>query len=460
MNTTGDNEKSCERKNDDLETPKDDNVAPQVNYLNMSIFCIIIALCGLPVGWDIGTIGFIISTTTFKETYGNSLEGEANISSLMVGIIISSFNLGCLIGCLGLSKLTSKIGFKGTIFTGNFIYLLGSVIQILSGWFQLNVWLMILGRVSCGICCGALCVLAPRYLNQLIIVPRKDMYLSFFQTSICMAILGGNLANFVLKHDYLKILSCQLSIVLMTSCLTVFLPESHHYYISKNELDKAFQVARKLHVKISDDQVIQFIDQVPIINTLPNGWIKDKKYYKPLIQCCVMMVFQQLTGINYFFYYGSIIFSSLGINTTIVSIIMSVVNLVGSLMSNIIIGKFGRIQLLLMIGSAIMSLLLTIYMILAYISTPGTLAGMVLITCLFIASFATTWGPIPGILVTRISCNSNDIIGLANCVNYTANCLITVITPIMISAVGFNFSLLFIVSLILLVIYIYYMSSL
>lgn len=213
-------------------------------------------------------------------------------------------------------------------------------------------------------------------------------------------------------------------------------------------------------MKISDDQVIQFIDQVPIINTLPNGWIKDKKYYKPLIQCCVMMVFQQLTGINYFFYYGSIIFSSLGINTTIVSIIMSVVNLVGSLMSNIIIGKFGRIQLLLMIGSAIMSLLLTIYMILAYISTPGTLAGMVLITCLFIASFATTWGPIPGILVTRISCNSNDIIGLANCVNYTANCLITVITPIMISAVGFNFSLLFIVSLILLVIYIYYMSSL
>ncbi|CUM47802.1 uncharacterized protein AC631_04094 [Debaryomyces fabryi] len=460
MNTIQDNEKSCERKNDELETPKEDNVVPRVTYLSMSIFCIIIALCGLPVGWDIGTIGFIISTSTFKETYGNSLDGETNISSLMVGIIISSFNLGCLIGCLGLSKLTSRIGFKGTIFTGNFIYLVGTVIQILSGWFRLNIWLMILGRVNCGICCGALCVLAPRYLNQLIIVPKKDMYLSFFQTSICLAILGGNLTNFVMKHDYLKILSCQLTIILMTSCLTVFLPESHHYYISKNEIDKAFMVVKKLHVRISDDQIIKLIDQVPTITTLPKGWIRDKQYYKPLIQCCVMMIFQQLTGINYFFYYGSLVFSSLGINTTTVSIIMSVVNLVGSLMSNIIIGKFGRIQLLLMIGSAIMSSLLTIYMILAYISTPSSLTGMVIITCLFIASFATTWGPIPGIMVTRISCNSNDIIGLANCVNYTANCLITVVTPVMISTVGFNFSLLFIVSLISLVIYIYYMSSL
>lgn len=459
MNTIQDNEKSFGRKKDELETPKDDNLSPQVNYLSMSIFCIIIALCGLPVGWDIGTIGFIISTSTFKETYGDLLEGEANISSLMVGVIISSFNLGCFIGCLGLSKLTSRIGFKGTIFIGNFIYLVGSVIQILSGWFRLNVWLMILGRVNCGICCGALCVLAPRYLNQLIIIPKKDMFLSFFQTSICLAILGGNLANFVLKHDYLKILSCQLTIILMTSCLTVFLPESHHYYISKNEIDKAFMVVKKLHVRISDDQLIRLIDQVPTSTNLPKGWIRNKQYYKPLIQCCVMMIFQQLTGINYFFYYGSLVFSSLGINTTTVSIIMSVVNLVGSLMSNIIIGKFGRIKPLLMIGSAIMSSLLIIYMILAYISTPGSLTGMVIITCLFIASFATTWGPIPGIMVTRISCNSNDIIGLANCVNYTANCLITVITPVMISTVGFNFSLLFIVSLISLIIYIYYMSS-
>lgn len=457
MDTIQDNEKALS-KNYDEKAPNNSDIAPKVNYTYLTLFCIIVALSGLPVGWDIGTIGYIINTSTFKETYGNSVNGETGLSSFMVGVIISSFNMGCLMGCLGLSRLTVRLGFKSTIFISNLIYLLGSCTQIMAGFLRLSVWIMIAGRISCGICCGTLCVLVPRYLNQLIVVPQKDIYLSFFQTSVCTAILGGNLANFALQQDYLKIVSGQVLIIIVTTSLAVFLPESYQYYVSRNEQEKANIVLRKLHYQISEEQIVNLIGQEAIINKLPKGWIWNKQYYEPLIQCCMMMVFQQFTGINYFFYYGSIIFSSLGINTALVSIIMSVVNLVGSLTSNVIIGKFGRIKLLLMIGSATMSILLTSYVALAFITTPTALTCMVIITCLFIASFAITWGPIPGILIARISNNSNEIIGLANCVNYTINCLITIVTPIMINIMGFNFSILFIITLISLIFYIYYMS--
>jgi len=118
-----------------------------------------------------------------------------------------------------------------------------------------------------------------------------------------------------------------------------------------------------------------------------------------------IQAWQQLTGINFIFYYGTTFFKRSGINDPfLISIATNIVNVFMTLPGMWGVEKFGR-RTLLLIGAVGMCLCEFIVAIVGVtISVDNTAGQKVLIAfvCIYIAFFASTWGPIAWVITGEI----------------------------------------------------------
>jgi len=147
---------------------------------------------------------------------------------------------------------------------------------------------------------------------------------------------------------------------------------------------------------------------------------------------------QQLTGINFIFYFGTVFFQQLGSikNPFLISLITTLVNVCSTPISFYIVERFGR-RTLLIFGSIGM---ITMQFIVGIIgATAGktsehnhsAVSAMIAFICLNISVFAMTWGPTAWILIGEIfplTIRSRGV-GLSTSSNWFWNCIIAVITP-------------------------------
>ena len=113
----------------------------------------------------------------------------------------------------------------------------------------------------------------------------------------------------------------------------------------------------------------------------------------------------QLTGINFIIYYGTVFFENSGIhNPFLIAIAINVINMFMTLPGMWGVERFGRRKLLL-IGAAGMSFCEFLVGIVGVtISTSNTAGQKVLIAfvCIYIAFFASTWGPVGWVVCGEI----------------------------------------------------------
>ena len=120
---------------------------------------------------------------------------------------------------------------------------------------------------------------------------------------------------------------------------------------------------------------------------------------------------QQLTGINFIFYYGTTFFLRSGIsNGFIITIITNVVNVVMTIPGIMTIDRFGR-RPLLIYGALVMLICEFIVAIVGVTVGNADAGGAVNLTaqrvliafvCIYIAAFASTWGPIAWVVCGEI----------------------------------------------------------
>ncbi|CCH58148.1 hypothetical protein TBLA_0A03480 [Henningerozyma blattae CBS 6284] len=404
-----------------IEIPK----KPKSAYITVCLTCVMVAFGGFINGWDIGTIGGFIAQTDFKRRFGSTnKDGEHYLSKVRTGLLVSIFNVGCAIGSVTLGRLGDIYGRRLGLIMATVIFVVGVVIEIASidKWYQYFI-----GRIIAGIGMGVIAVLSPMLISE---VSPKDMrgaMVSCYQLMITMGIFLGDCTEYGSKTysdstQWRVGLGLQFAWCLFMVGGMMFVPESPRFLIEKGKLEEAKRsvaTSNKLHA--DDPAVISEVEEIQIAVEKERaegqaGWGElfqtHNKVFQRVIMGIMVLALQQLTGANYFFYYGTTIFKSVGLEDGFeAAIVFGVVNFVSTFFALYLIDKFGRRTCLLW-GAAGMVCCMVVFASVgvtrlwpegknAGVSSKGAGNCMIVFSCFFIFCFATSWAPVPFVIISE-----------------------------------------------------------
>lgn len=162
---------------------------------------------------------------------------------------------------------------------------------------------------------------------------------------------------------------------------------------------------------------------------------------------------QQLTGANFFFYFGTTVFAATGLsNSYVTSIILGTVNVVATIAGLWIVENCGR-RISLMVGAGWMCMCFLVFSFVGHYklnaadptSTPQAGNIMIVFTCLFIVAFATTWGPMVWAITSELYPARYRATGvaLATASNWLFNFLISFFTTFITNEISYFYGLVF-----------------
>jgi len=196
----------------------------------------------------------------------------------------------------------------------------------------------------------------------------------------------------------------------------ILLPESPRWLIRKHrDADAAHSLSRLTSLHPDDPEVTTELEEIRL-NLKHEEALGESSYldcFRPsdnrilfrTLTGIFIQAWQQLTGINFIFYFGTTFFTNAGIhNPFLISIATSTVN-VGMTVPGIWgVERFGRRSLLIFgaIGMTICEFIIAIIGSTTSTSSHSAQSAEVAFVCIYIAFFASTWGPIAWVITGEI----------------------------------------------------------
>jgi len=196
----------------------------------------------------------------------------------------------------------------------------------------------------------------------------------------------------------------------------ILLPESPRWLIMKErDEDAARALSRLISLPPDHPEIRAELEEIRVAfqhekrlgesSYLDCFRASDNKIRLRTLTGIFIQAWQQLTGINFIFYYGTVFFKNSGIRDPfLITIATNIINVFMTLPGMWGVERFGRRRLLL-VGAAGMCICEFLVAIVGVtISTSNTAGQKVLIAfvCIYIAFFASTWGPIAWVITSEI----------------------------------------------------------
>ncbi|ODV83491.1 hypothetical protein CANARDRAFT_29940 [[Candida] arabinofermentans NRRL YB-2248] len=440
------------------------------------LYSFMIAMGGLIFGYDIGTIGGLIDMPSFSRVYGDRMINDTVVGfhSLTKGTIVSASSIGGCIGGLFSMKVVPWIGLRGTLFCAFSIYLIGNLITLMAGqWVQIVV-----GRVCNGVANGIICVVGPMLISELAPSGIRGSLVSVQQLMTTVGIVIGALTLFA-SHSIWDIsnnLQFQWGLIqgillcVISGILIWYVPESPYWYLNNlKSIDRTKKsVARARSLDVNDPSVLRTVavmfdstqdneqddeydngDDLLIVQKLRKSIRKGQpRYLLRTLTGIGLLCFQQFSGINYFFFFGTTIFAGIGVNNPYhVPIFFGLFNLVFSLISIVVVEKFNRTTLLMM-GSLSMATFMSCFSIAGLYFNESTVAVtiMILSSCCFVSTFALSWGPLSNVVVSELYPNAIKVkaMSICGCLSWIATFIISLAIPALSESLGFSLGFIFV----------------
>ncbi|KAL5121166.1 hypothetical protein ACEQ8H_001018 [Pleosporales sp. CAS-2024a] len=440
------------------------------------------AFGGIFFGYDTGWMGGVLNMDYFIKQYTHKeypdvvfpgldasdpkvkayRNTEFSVSSSNQSLVTSILSAGTFFGAIIAGDLADFIGRRFTIILGCAIFIVGGILEVAST----GLAVMVVGRLVAGLGVGFISAIVILYMSE--IAPKKvrGAVVAGYQFCITIGILLANCVVYATQNrrdtgSYRIPIAVQFLWAIILATGLALLPESPRFWVKKGKLDKAAASLSRVRGQPLDSEYIQdelaeiIANHEYEISILPQtsylgSWAAcfSGSIFKPssnarrtFVGIAIQMM-QQLTGINFIFYFGPVFFQQLGSikNPFLMSLVTTLVNVLSTPFSFFLVEKVGR-RPILIFGAA--GMIIMQFIVGAIGATagkgvdadPNAVRAMIAFICLNISVFAMTWGPCAWIVIGEmfpLTIRSRGV-GLSTSSNWFWNCIIGVITPYLVA---------------------------
>ncbi|KAH8668909.1 putative sugar transporter [Xylariales sp. PMI_506] len=419
-------------------------------------------------GYDAAFIGSTITLPSFERRYGLDRVSSAELSALSSNIV-STFQAGAFFGAIFGFLLGERFGRKPIIIVTGLVFVLGVILQLLG----LNLGLLYAGRALTGISIGGSTTLLPIYIAECSPAAIRGRLVGFTEVMIQLGLIAGFWVNYGVAlnvPDTDKQWRIPVGVQLVPAGMLLisvpFLPESPRWLVSKDRIDPARKSLQWIRGLPADHHYIsEEIDRIQSHITFEIESTGGKRSTSQMLReltapgvrnrVCIsvlLMLLQNLSGVNGINYYSPTILKAIGFTGTSVGLLATGIYGIAKGVSAIIfilfiVDRFGRRPALLLgaIGAMI-----PMYYIAAYSKLSGSFSGAVehnaasnatlAMIYIFAISFGFSWNNIPWIFASEVLPNRVRTLGMmcAVCMQWLSQFLVVYSLPYMIRNITYG----------------------
>jgi len=431
----------------------DGNDAKHTLYI-ITISCIA-TIGGFLFGFDSGVINGTV----------DGLQKAFDSDSVGTGFNVASMLLGCAVGAFFAGRMADRFGRRTIMRVAALCFIISAWGSGVAGGSAEFVFYRVLG----GLAVGAASVLAPAYISE--VAPAR--YRGALATVQQIAIISGLFLAFVSNYLVANTAGASTNefwfgfeawrwmfwIEMLPATIFLFalflIPESPRYLVLSRHRDRAMEVLTKLGGKAFAEAKSEEIDASlaadhhrPKLSDLLDS--KTGRIRRLVWVGIGLATLQQLVGINIVFYYGAVLWQSVGFTESdalLINVLSGGLSIGAVAVTVLLIDKIGRKPILLVgsIGMAVTLAVVTYAFLNATIADNGSLSlegiygPMALIAAnAYVVFFNFSWGPVMWVMLGEMFPNQIRGTGLAvsGLAQWGSNFGITMTFPIMLGSIG------------------------
>jgi sugar porter (SP) family MFS transporter len=426
-------------------------------------------------GYDQGVMSGIISAEPFNAYFPEILK-----DSTWQGFVTAIYEIGCLAGAITMLLYGDTLGRRRAIMIGAIIMIIGTIIQVTPIKGHHAGAQFILGRTITGVGNGMNTATIPTYQAECSKTSNRGLLICIEGGVIAFGTLIAYWTDYGCSYGPDQLtwrfpIAFQISFALIILFGPMFLPESPRWLLSKDRHEDAVKVIAALRGYRKDSEETRLEAHIimdslrasghkggntPFSALFTNG---KTQHFRRMMLGASSQLMQQIGGCNAVIYYFPILFEQSIGQSHHMSLLLGGVNMIVysifATTSWFIIERVGRRNLFL-IGTVGQCLSMVIVFGALIPGNENAAKGAAVGLFTYIAFFGATWLPLPWLYPAEV--NPVKTRGKANaistCTNWLFNFVVVMITPVMITNIGWGTYLFFAVvnACFLPFIYIYY----
>ncbi|XP_077456213.1 protein HIRA isoform X3 [Stigmatopora argus] len=268
-----------------------------------------------------------------------------NVQASWFGSVVT---LGAAAGGLLTGCIVDRAGRKLTLMFCSLPFVFGFTIIIAAQ----DVWMLYAGRVLTGLASGGTSLVVPLYISEMAHERVRGTLGSCVQLMVVLGIIGVYLAGLFVDWRWLALCAAVPPTLLVASMC--FMPETPRFLLSQGkqrEAEEALRFLRGPHAAVAWEctRIQDACSQQGCSFHVSD--LKDVGVYKPLVIGVMLMIFQQMSGINAVMFYAQNIFTEAHFKESdLASVMVGTVQLFFTCVAALIMDKAGRKVLLVISG--------------------------------------------------------------------------------------------------------------
>ncbi|GAA5936358.1 sugar porter family MFS transporter [Sporobolomyces koalae] len=418
------------------------------------------AFGGFLYGYDTGYISGVKEMPAWREIFGElQPDGAYRISSGTNSLVTSILSAGTFVGALLASPTGEYLGRRWGIICYLLVFCLGVALQ--TGGKTIPIF--VVGRVFAGLGVGGTSCLVPMYQAECAPKSIRGGLVACYQWMITIGLLIAAIvvnvhSSPLLGRPYtdtippgLVVSTIQFIWAAILGTGLFILPESPRWLLLRGrDEDARRSLARIFKADPDSQEVNEELAEIAanIHHERAQGTATYLDCFKGgpgrnalrTLTGMGLQALQQLTGINFIFYYGTSFFQNSGIdNPFIITIATNVVNVGATIPGILAVDRLGRRALLLYgaAGMAVSQLIVAAVGVATSENNQASQKVLIAFVCIFIAHFAATWGPLAWVVTSEIypTTTRGKQMSLSTASNWLLNFAIGYATPYLVDDV-------------------------